>query len=127
MANLIKAVRGTRDLLPPDTDTWNSVESTVRELFRVYSFREIRTPIIEDLRLFQRSVGEETDIVSKELYTLPQGDISVHQSLERAWVIRRPLNVQLLVPQAFPAFRYRPDFQVIYPDRNVSFIEIKSD
>src|SRR2546421_769417 len=68
MAGSIKSVRGTRDLLPPETETWNFVESTVRDVFRVYNFQEIRTPIIEDLQLFQRSVGEETDIVAKEMF-----------------------------------------------------------
>ncbi len=65
---MIKAVRGTRDLLPPDTATWNFVESTVREVFRAYNFQEIRTPIFEETALFSRSVGEETDIVSKEMF-----------------------------------------------------------
>ncbi|HEX4603891.1 MAG TPA: ATP phosphoribosyltransferase regulatory subunit, partial [Candidatus Angelobacter sp.] len=68
MAGSIKSVRGTRDLLPPETETWNFVEAAVRDVFRVYNFQEIRTPIIEDLQLFQRSVGEETDIVSKEMF-----------------------------------------------------------
>ncbi|HEX6804506.1 MAG TPA: histidine--tRNA ligase [Terriglobales bacterium] len=66
---MIKAIRGTRDLLPPDTALWNSVESTVREVFRAYNFQEIRTPIFEETQLFARSVGEETDIVSKEMFT----------------------------------------------------------
>jgi histidyl-tRNA synthetase len=66
---MIKAVRGTRDLLPPDTALWNFVESAVRDVFRAYNFHEIRTPIFEETQLFARSVGEETDIVSKEMYT----------------------------------------------------------
>ncbi|MBO0912252.1 MAG: histidine--tRNA ligase [Acidobacteria bacterium] len=66
---MIKAIRGTRDLLPPDTALWNFVEETVRDLFRTYNFQEIRTPIFEATELFQRGVGEETDIVSKEMYT----------------------------------------------------------
>jgi histidyl-tRNA synthetase len=66
---MIKAVRGTRDLLPPDTALWNFVEAAVRDLFRTYHFQEIRTPIFEETALFARSVGEETDIVSKEMYT----------------------------------------------------------
>src|ERR1700747_3462485 len=66
---MIKSIRGTRDLLPPDTALWNFVEAAVRDVFRLYNFHEIRTPIIEDLQLFQRSVGEETDIVSKEMFT----------------------------------------------------------
>jgi len=66
---MIKAPRGTRDLLPPDTALWNFVEATVRDVFRLYNFHEIRTPIFEETQLFARGVGEETDIVSKEMYT----------------------------------------------------------
>jgi histidyl-tRNA synthetase len=66
---MIKAPRGTRDLLPPDTALWNHVESTVRDVFRAYNFQEIRTPIFESTELFARGVGEETDIVSKEMFT----------------------------------------------------------
>lgn len=66
---MIKAVRGTRDLLPPDTALWNFVEAAVRDVFRAYNFQEIRTPIFESTELFARGVGEETDIVAKEMYT----------------------------------------------------------
>jgi histidyl-tRNA synthetase len=66
---MIKAIRGTRDLLPPETALWNFVEAAVRDVFRAYNFQEIRTPIFEDTQLFSRGVGEETDIVSKEMYT----------------------------------------------------------
>ena len=66
---MIKAVRGTRDLLPPETAVWNFVESIAREVFRAYNFQEIRTPIFENTELFARGVGEETDIVAKEMYT----------------------------------------------------------
>jgi histidyl-tRNA synthetase len=65
----LKAVRGTRDLLPPETALWNRIEATARAVFARYNFGEIRTPIFEDTSLFSRSVGEETDIVSKEMYT----------------------------------------------------------
>jgi histidyl-tRNA synthetase len=65
----LKAVRGTRDLLPPETALWNRIETTARAIFSRYNFGEIRTPIFEDTVLFSRSVGEETDIVSKEMYT----------------------------------------------------------
>ncbi len=67
--SILKAVRGTRDLLPPETALWNHVERTAREVFARYHFDEIRTPIFEDTQLFARGVGEETDIVSKEMYT----------------------------------------------------------
>jgi histidyl-tRNA synthetase len=66
---MIKAPRGTRDLLPPDTALWNFIESAARDVFRVYNFQEIRTPIFESTELFARGVGEETDIVSKEMFT----------------------------------------------------------
>ncbi len=66
---MIKAVRGTRDLLPPETALWNFVESAVRDVFRAYNFQEIRTPIFESTELFARGVGEETDIVAKEMHT----------------------------------------------------------
>src|SRR5579883_3255028 len=65
----LKAVRGTRDLLPPETELWNFVEETARRVFARYNFGEVRTPIFEDTQLFARGVGEETDIVSKEMYT----------------------------------------------------------
>ena len=65
----IKAVRGTRDLLPPETALWNRIEATARSVFGRYNFGEIRTPVFEDTTLFARGVGEETDVVSKEMYT----------------------------------------------------------
>src|ERR1700749_457383 len=65
----LKAVRGTRDLLPPETALWSRIEATARQVFARYNFGEIRTPIFEDTSLFARGVGEETDIVSKEMFT----------------------------------------------------------
>jgi histidyl-tRNA synthetase len=69
MSQTLKAVRGTRDLLPPETALWNRIEATARDVFARYNFGEIRTPVFEDTALFARGVGEETDIVSKEMYT----------------------------------------------------------
>ncbi len=66
---LIKAVKGTRDILPPSSAVWNHVEAVARDVFRTYNYHEIRTPILEETALFARGVGEETDIVSKEMYT----------------------------------------------------------
>jgi histidyl-tRNA synthetase len=65
----LKAIRWTRDLLPPETALWNRIEATARSVFARYNFGEIRTPVFEDTALFSRGVGEETDIVSKEMYT----------------------------------------------------------
>jgi len=66
---LIKAVKGTRDLLPPSTEVWNQVEATARAVFKAYNYHEIRTPILEETQLFARGVGADTDIVTKEMYT----------------------------------------------------------
>jgi histidyl-tRNA synthetase len=71
---LIRAVKGTRDLLPPSTTVWNHVERAAREVFRAYNYREIRTPILEETQLFARGVGAETDIVTKEMYTFEDRD-----------------------------------------------------
>src|SRR5258707_3640759 len=95
MAASIKAVRGTRDLLPPETALWNFVEAAVRDVFRVYNFHEIRTPIIEDLALFQRSVGEETDIVGKEMFAWE--DRARAQSEKGQWLALRPENTAGIV------------------------------
>jgi len=66
---MIKSPRGTRDLLPPETALWNFVEAAVRDVFRAYNFHEIRTPIFESTELFARGVGEDSDIVTKEMFT----------------------------------------------------------
>src|ERR1700739_682704 len=71
MANKSKfqAIKGTRDLLPPETALWNRVEQTAREIFATFHFGEIRSPIFEPTELFARAVGGDTDIVGKEMYT----------------------------------------------------------
>src|ERR1035438_4006173 len=95
---MIKAVRGTRDLLPPETALWNFVEAAVRDVFRAYNFQEIRTPIFEETALFARSVGEETDIVSKEMYTWDDGERFNQQKMIAEWIARNqaddPAHVQ---------------------------------
>src|ERR1700744_194022 len=82
----LKAVRGPRDLLPPETELWNHVEATARRVFSRYNFGEIRTPIFEDTSLFARGVGEETDIVSKEMYTWEDGERFDKEALRDAWL-----------------------------------------
>ena len=70
----MKAVKGTRDILPPASAVWNRVEAIAREVFRVYNYAEIRTPIFEETGLFARGVGADTDIVGKEMYTFEDRD-----------------------------------------------------
>ena len=86
----LKAVRGTRDLLPPETALWNRIEATARSVFARYNFGEIRTPVFEDTALFARGVGEETDIVSKEMYTWE--DRARAQSEKTQMLTLRPEN-----------------------------------
>jgi histidyl-tRNA synthetase len=71
---MIRAVKGTRDILPPTSAVWNHVEKVAREVFRTFNYQEIRTPILEETALFVRSVGEDTDIVGKEMYTFDDRD-----------------------------------------------------
>jgi histidyl-tRNA synthetase len=71
---LIRSVKGTRDLLPPDTNLWQRVEAEARRIFGAYHYGEIRTPVLEETALFSRSVGADTDIVMKEMYTFQDRD-----------------------------------------------------
>jgi len=93
---MIRAIKGTRDLLPPDTAVWNRVERIAREVFQGYNYHEIRTPILEETQLFARGVGQETDIVSKEMYTFEDRDgtsVTLRPentaSVIRAWIEHR--------------------------------------
>ncbi len=87
----IKAVKGTYDILPEDIGYWQRIESIVRETMHLFGYSEIRTPVFEDTALFARSIGEDTDIVGKEMYTFadmgkrsitlrPEGTASVVRS-----------------------------------------------
>jgi histidyl-tRNA synthetase len=69
MSNKIQAIRGMNDVLPDESPLWEFFEDTVREVFRRYGYRNIRTPIVERTELFVRGVGEVTDIVEKEMYS----------------------------------------------------------
>ncbi|MBR2731674.1 MAG: histidine--tRNA ligase [Clostridia bacterium] len=69
MALITKAIKGTQDFLPSDIYKYQFIEQTVREIAEKFGFREIRTPVFEHTELFQRGVGETTDVVQKEMYT----------------------------------------------------------
>lgn len=66
---MIKAITGTKDTLPGDIQKWRMLEEEVRRYFNLYNYKEIRTPVFEETVLFKRGIGEETDIVGKEMYT----------------------------------------------------------
>ena len=85
-----QAIRGTRDLLPPETALWNRVEETAHAVFGTFGFGEVRPPILEPTDLFARSIGQETDIVSKEMYSFPavrpQPSLEeLSEAVEKAW------------------------------------------
>lgn len=64
-----RSIKGTKDILPSETPLWQFVEQTIRDVFRQFNYKEIRTPVFETTSLFARSIGELTDIVGKEMYT----------------------------------------------------------
>jgi histidyl-tRNA synthetase len=67
----ITTIKGFKDILPYETPLWQWIEKNARDIFRVFGFKEIRTPLLEWTELFARGIGQETDIVSKEMYTIP--------------------------------------------------------
>jgi histidyl-tRNA synthetase len=69
----IKKLKGFRDILPEESALWQRIEGTAVEVFRRYGYRELRLPLLEETALFRRSIGEETDIVEKEMYTFADG------------------------------------------------------
>ena len=74
---MIQLIKGFKDILPGEVETWQRIESVARMLFEDFGFKEIRIPIMEKTELFARSIGEDTDIVEKEMYTFPdrKGDL----------------------------------------------------
>lgn len=111
----IQALRGTRDILPDEVVFWQRVEATVRDILTKAAYREIRTPIFEQTTLFERGIGEATDVVGKEMYTFTdRGDRSITLRPEgTAGVVRafieRGLHAQGGVQRLWytgPMFRY---------------------
>ena len=78
-----QAIKGTRDLLPPETEFWNRVEQTAREVFGTYGFGEIRPPIFEPTDLFVRSIGVDTDVVNKETYSFSDNPTTIDSGFIR--------------------------------------------
>jgi histidyl-tRNA synthetase len=75
---MLKAITGTKDILPSEVKKWKYLETLVEDIFTSYNYKEIRTPIFEETALFARSIGEETDIVGKEMYTfIDKGETSL--------------------------------------------------
>jgi histidyl-tRNA synthetase len=105
-----QAIKGTRDLLPPETTLWNYVEQTAHAVFSTFGFGEIRLPIFEPTELFARAVGGDTDIVSKEMYTFQDYEASAVLEYRNALITwQEPPDIQgppgLLGTGAFAKFQ----------------------
>ena len=100
----IKAIRGMKDLLPPEDIKWQKMEETARRVVRSFGFSEIRTPILEKTELFVRSIGESTDVVEKEMYTFPDrsGDSLSMRPEATAAVIALLCGTQTVRPARAP-------------------------
>jgi len=114
MSDQIQAIRGMGDILPPDSATWQMVESVLKGLLTAYGYQEIRIPVVERTELFKRSIGEVTDIVEKEMYTFDdRNNVSLTLRPEAtAGIVRAGMTHGLLHNQrqklwcTGPMFRY---------------------
>ncbi len=114
MSKTIQAIRGMNDILPEEAELWMFVEETARRLFADYGYGNIRVPIVEATQLFNRSIGEVTDIVEKEMYTFADrnGDSLTLRPEATAGIVRAALEHNLLydgpkkVWTSGPMFRY---------------------
>jgi histidyl-tRNA synthetase len=113
----LKAPRGTKDILPPESSLWKEIELAVDEVARLFGYEEIRTPIFEQASLFQRSVGEETDIVSKEMFLFtdkggeemalrPELTASVVRAAIEHNLVTKQISCSRLYYNSAPMFRY---------------------
>jgi histidyl-tRNA synthetase len=120
-----QAIRGTRDLLPPETALWNRVEQTAHEVFATFGFGEIRPPIFEDTELFGRAIGAETDIISKEMFSWQESGTIIETELAKAWMLKHRAELRGAPSQEhiFDNMR-RPDW-VVGRDNHTLVVEFK--
>ncbi len=115
MMATIQVPRGMRDILPGEVERWQAVEAIVHDLAARYGFREIRTPIVEHTEVFQRTVGDDTDIIAKEMYTFtdrgdrqlslrPEGTAAVMRAYIEHGLRQQPQPAKLYY--IAPMFRY---------------------
>lgn len=112
---LVKAPKGTKDIVPEQTYKWHFIENKIREITKAFGYNEIRTPIFEHTELFLRGVGDTTDIVQKEMYTFedkgkrsitlkPEGTAPVVRAFieNKLYALQQPTKMYYMTP----AFRY---------------------
>ena len=112
---MINIPKGTKDVLPAQSYKWQFIEETARSVAKAFNFREVRTPVFEHTELFQRGVGETTDVVNKEMYTFedkggrsvtlkPEGTAGVARAFIENGLASSPMPVKTYY--ITPAFRY---------------------
>jgi len=119
-----RAIKGTRDILPPDSALWNHVEQTAREVFESYNFGEIRLPIFEEADLFASSIGAETDIVSKEMFAWEESGSPVESALQTYWLGQHLGQFSSTVHQQVFRNRLSPDL-VVRTAEGILVVEFK--
>jgi histidyl-tRNA synthetase len=119
-----RAIKGTRDILPPDSALWNHVEQTARDVFESYNFRDIRLPIFEETDLFAKSIGGETDIISKEMFAWNEGGTPIESALQNYWLGQHLGKSISVVNQKVFANRQGADLVVRTPE-GISVVEFK--
>jgi histidyl-tRNA synthetase len=119
-----RAIKGTRDILPPDSAIWNRFEQTARSVFETYSFRDIRLPIFEETDLFAKSIGAETDIVSKEMFSWEEGGTPIESELSKRWMLKHSGEFSEADQEPIFANRLRPDL-VVRKGEDILVVEFK--
>ena len=114
MSDQIKSVRGMPAILPDEIEKWQYVEAVAKSLLNAYSYNEIRTPMVERSELFQRTIGENTDIVAKEMYTfLDRNDQSLSLRPEAtAGIIRSGIDQGLFYNQTQKLWSIGPMYRL---------------
>ena len=105
---MIQLIRGFRDILPGEVELWQHIEKTATSLLEDYGFKEIRIPIMERTELFARSIGEDTDIVEKEMYTFPdrKGDLITLRPEATASIVRSYIQHRLYAKDPVQKFAH---------------------
>jgi histidyl-tRNA synthetase len=103
---MIQLIRGFKDILPGEVELWQALEKVARQLLEDFGFKEIRIPIMERTELFARSIGEDTDIVEKEMYTFPdrKGDLITLRPEATASIVRAYIQHRLFAKDAVQKF-----------------------
>lgn len=117
---MINSVKGTFDLYPPEIEKWQKIEKEARKIFENFGYKEIRTPILEHTELFKRSIGIETDIVSKEMYTFldKRGRSLTLRPENTAPVMRAVIEHRLYEsPKYFKLYYIGPQFRYERPQK----------